>query len=157
MYSTVSKLAIFMYFGSCTCSQVQGVDGLMRAVRENNLVEAERILKEEGISVEEKDADGESSIIQAIHFNKTGMVRLFIENGANPNAKDIHTGRTILMMSASLGYKRMVKLLLEKSASVKVKCKQEKTAIDYAFDASIKNILENVPTSSPEQIQRNSN
>ena len=47
----------------------------------------------------------------------TGIVKLLLEKGANPNLQ-AYDGYSPLMLSSQNGYSEIVKLLLEKSASV---------------------------------------
>ena len=67
-------------------------------------------------------------------------VKLLLERGADPNAKD-NAGRTPLHFAAFRGHVEIVKLLLERGADPWIADNDGRIPLDYAYDSTIRSLL----------------
>ena len=91
------------------------------------------ILKKTNIA-NETDALDKTPLFYAI-FNGTdeqiNIIRVLVENGSKINHQDA-TGRTPLHYASELGKTRCIPFLLQKGASVEIRDKHGKTALDLS-------------------------
>lgn len=93
-----------------------------------------------------KTNEGYSAIIYASTSGYVEIVKMLIENGANIN--QIHVDGTTPLINAALGgHTELVKLLLDKGADPAIKDYGKKTALDYAKNDQIKELLINAKKS----------
>lgn len=87
-------------------------------------------LIERGADVNSTDIRGRSSLILALDSGQIESALILLDNGADPDAKDISGERAL---SRAIQYPRAVAMLLTKGAKVSVKDGSGKTALDYAL------------------------
>ena len=109
-------------------------------------VEIARMLIEHGAdvnapSVNSKNALNTPVMVAAWHGNKE-MVELLVENGACINQQDKGNGFTPLIKAVFSKNEDVVKYLLEKNADTAIMSHERKTALDYAYEKKLKNIIE---------------
>lgn len=96
---------------------------LKKAVFEDNLQKVKEMLN--------KGIDINIALYWAACGGDADIVKLLLNKGANPNAKD-KDGCTALMFAAEWGHIDIVKLLLDKGAAPNVKNNDGETALDWA-------------------------
>jgi ankyrin repeat protein len=77
----------------------------------------------------------------AVYEGHVEIVRVLLENGANPNAKN-NIGRTPLHGAASLGHVDVVRVLLERGVDPWIADNGGRIPLDYAKDSAIRSLLE---------------
>ncbi len=108
-------------------------NGLSEAAYDGNLAQAQMLLKK-GADVNRYDRWGWTPLLWAVYYKHNRIVRLLLENGADPNIAtkgeygSIKTGSTPLIIAAYYGYATTVRELLEKGA-------QTGRANDYGYTA----------------------
>ncbi|MEW6350864.1 MAG: ankyrin repeat domain-containing protein [Thermodesulfobacteriota bacterium] len=75
-----------------------------------------------------------STLFAAVEFGHASVLRVLIEHGADPNARDVF-GEPILVFAGRSGESEIVSLLLDKGADVKAKDTAFRTALHAAADA----------------------
>jgi ankyrin repeat protein len=94
-----------------------------------------------------KSNEGYTAIIYATGKGFTEIVKMLIEGGANIN--QIHLDGTTPLINASInGNAVMVKLLIDKGADTAIKDYGKKTALDYAKNKEVKDLLEKAAKSA---------
>ncbi len=81
-----------------------------------------------------------TALMGAVYKNQLELVKLLLENKANPNLVDAN-GATALILAAQTGNVEMIKLLLQFKADKTVKTKDGKTAFEIAAFAGNENII----------------
>ena len=79
---------------------------------------------ESGVSVECKDANGDSALANAAFNGHLDVLKLLLARGANPNAANRVDGDTVLMWAASTGRLDIVVQLLRAGANVNAENKK---------------------------------
>ena len=85
------------------------------------------------VDIDEKDGDGNPSIILATKQGKVEVVDMLLRYGANKNATDA-TGKTALFWAIIRGHADIFKRLLESGCSISIKDKDGKTPLQWAYD-----------------------
>ncbi len=109
----------------------------------NNQEKTARHLLSRGADVDFANEEGLTCLMLAIILHDDGKIaQMLIAEGADVNLADHQSKNTALMSAAQNGKAELVKLLLGKNADVTAKNKDEKTALDLASDAEVRQILE---------------
>lgn len=82
-----------------------------------------------------------SDLHVAAGFGLEKFARMFIEQGADPNARDYH-GCTPLHKAAAKGRDAMVRLLLEKGASLRARSQRGATALHWAVHGGHETVMQ---------------
>jgi ankyrin repeat protein len=106
---------------------------LWEAIGANNKPLTELLLKYHADS-NIRNLIGWSPLRRALYNNKLDIAKLLLEHGANPNAKDEFTGRTLLSMFTFPSNPAMIKLLLDKGADPSIADTAGHKPIGYAQD-----------------------
>jgi mono/diheme cytochrome c family protein len=110
---------------------------LMRAVLDHDLAAARRLL-DAGANVNERNASGATALMWAV--DDEPATRLLLERGADVNAAS-DDGRTPLMIASGLhGNAAIVRLLLERHASVAAEANSATPLIDAAYTGDEANL-----------------
>ncbi len=115
-----------------------------------------RALAMRGANVNVADANGQTPMLLAIKKGNRDLIDLFLTAGADANAVDSRTGKTVLHEAALRGYSDVVQTLLAHGAQKNAKDKNGYTALSYALKYGNKtaaellrgNGVENVPWES---------
>ena len=100
-----------------SCLSVSAAD-IHDAARDGDLARISTLITGDSSLVNAKaDAGGATPLMYAIHFNKVEAAKLFLEKGADVDAK-VSNGQTALFEAAANGQLEVVKLLLAKGATV---------------------------------------
>lgn len=86
----------------------------------------------QGADVNFTNERGSSALIQAALHNHKAVVSLLLDNGAEVNAVDTHSGDTSLMLATWNGHIDIVKLLLRHGADITIKNLKEENALKHA-------------------------
>lgn len=90
---------------------------LYGAIESGNMNELERLLRQPGIDVNERDSKGNTPLILAAETGNIEMVRLLLAHKAEINGKN-NAGWGALMRAGQLNHLGLVSLLLEAGASI---------------------------------------
>jgi ankyrin repeat protein len=74
-------------------------------------------LLERGLSVDARNDNGTTSLMNAVQFNNLEAIAWLLDQGADPNAAD-DRGFTSLHRAAEAGFTEIVHLLLQKGAAL---------------------------------------
>ena len=90
---------------------------MLNAIEDGNVEEVTKYLRE-GVSPDtrRRGTDGTPGIVIAAQEGHFAVVKLLLENNANPNLSDRLRGETALMRRAVVGDTNMIKLLLQHGA-----------------------------------------
>ncbi len=83
---------------------------------------------EKGADVNAKDENGNTALMGACKYGRTGVVQLLVKNGADVNIAD-EDGKTALMKACEQCHTDVARLLVRKGADVNVKDKYGDTAL----------------------------
>ena len=78
-----------------------------------------------GAVVSAATTTGATPLMHAAHSGNTDAVRILIENGADPNVKELANGQTALMFAAASDRVEVVKLLIARGADLKATSRVE--------------------------------
>ena len=99
-----------------------------------------------GAQVGATTATGATALMQAAHSGSVESVRILIENGADPNVKEVANGQTALMFAAASDRTDVVKLLLARGADISATSRVE----DFSSIATSSEVDQNgVPRQAP--------
>ncbi|GBO54087.1 hypothetical protein APA_2035 [Pseudanabaena sp. lw0831] len=90
----------------------------------NGDIEMVKLLLLKGAEVNSSPDEGVAAIDEAIRLNHPDVVKLLLENGANPNHNVL--GATPLHHAAYYGYQKIVSLLIEHGADINAKSLSDK-------------------------------
>lgn len=93
------------------------INSLSDAVERNDLITAERLLKE-GLDVNQKNASGFTPLMIASGLGNPQMVELMLTAGADTTMVDTRMGATALHKAAQRGVVEVAKLLVQKGAFI---------------------------------------
>ena len=113
-------------------------------INEEDLAECRRLIEEEGANVNEKDRDGNTSLMWACRYHHYDIAELLLSYGASIRIKD-YEGRTCLMKtssSSSKGHFDIAELLISNGASVHDKDNLGRTCLILACARGRVNIAE---------------
>jgi ankyrin repeat protein len=85
-------------------------------------------------------SDMGTALMAATYKNQTELVKLLLENKANPNANDAN-GTTALLLAVQFKNTPLIKLLLEYNADKTIKDNKGKTAFEYAVFSENEQII----------------
>jgi uncharacterized protein len=95
-----------------TQRQSQSSRDLMSAVKANDLVKVQEILKSHKVKLEETDDQGFSPLLWAAREGYTSIVKVLLDSGANPNQND-RMGATAGHKAGFWGHPDVMKLLID--------------------------------------------
>ena len=101
------------------------IDDAFQAIRKNDLADLKALLKS-GMGVETAGERATTPLLYASAFGSPEAVKLLLDAGANPNAKNAFDATPLMW---AVGDVRKVKLLLDKGADVNAKSKIGRTAL----------------------------
>jgi uncharacterized protein len=110
---------------------------ILACYRSNNKVAAFLINKK--ITLDYGSGLG-TALMASAYKGNTEMVKLLLENGANPNLTDAN-GQTVLMMAITVQNIEIIQLLLDKKVDLNVRDNNKKQALDYALMTNNQNII----------------
>ena len=93
-------------------------------------------------SLDEPDTNsGSTPLMFALTYRYTWLIKIFLENGANPNALT-YEKETALMLAASNGYEDIVDLILEYNPDADLKDIKGNTAMDWSLTETIRDKIQ---------------
>ncbi len=101
---------------SCT---IDGTTTLHHAMYANNPEIVELLIKRKA-PLNVIDSNGSTPLMIAVNRGSDEIAQLLIDNGADPDIKDIAYGRTALHIAASKGYQKIASVLVSKGAEVNI-------------------------------------
>jgi ankyrin repeat protein len=93
------------------------------------------------VNKEIADSDGSQPIFYTIHKSDTSLLREMLEQGADPNARHMDDARTPLIQAVHESSSAAVSLLLSKGANPKLIDAHGKSALSYARDKKLTDII----------------
>lgn len=115
---------------------------LMNALRDGDIAEVERLLKE-GACINEQDKNGTTPLMSMVINMRVQMVQVLINHGADLNIQT-KDGTTALMFAVICGYKEITRLLLDNGADPDRQDHKGYKAFDYvarSADVSMMDML----------------
>jgi len=122
-----------------------GVTSLMMAVVDEDIEGVKFFINTNPDSINAKNIGGATALHLASRVGNLEIVKLLLENGANPNLVD-NEGVTPLMRASIGGFDNIVKILLENRASASILSTSRNSAIYYSTYASCQGCLTNLFT-----------
>lgn len=106
---------------------------LVNAIRENNKERVIEILEEGDYNINDENAGDDVPLVWASENNYTDVVKLLLDNGADPNIKGGMNDQSTSLVSASInGFLDIVKLLIEHGADWNITNNYGSVPLDYA-------------------------
>ncbi len=103
-----------------------------------------------GASVSAATTTGATALMQASHAGSTDSVRMLIENGADPNVKELANGQTAIVFAAATDRVEVVKLLLARGADISITSRVEDfSALTMTNDADQNGVPRPAPAPGP--------
>jgi uncharacterized protein len=93
------------------------IGGLIVASIKGRISKVEKYIRI-GVNINGTDAEGDSALILAAHKGQFNRIKLLLENGANPNQKNIKEGITPIFSAILGSHSNVVKLLIEYGADL---------------------------------------
>ncbi|HWR71996.1 MAG TPA: ankyrin repeat domain-containing protein [Nitrospirota bacterium] len=140
LFSCFAILALLITLAGCRSQ-------LANAIVQNDIA-AVRTLISGGAEVNEKSPDNFSPLHWAAEHGRTEIARLLIERGADVNCRSESYG-TPLMVASYRGNRDTVKLLLEKGADPAATDTYGKTALNYAQEYQLSEIVRILTEAAP--------
>ena len=120
---------------------------LLMWVAQNGHNELVEVLIEAGADINTTSIQKMTALNYAINANKLDAIKLFIENGIDPDTVIDKYETTLLMWAARNGHNDLVEALIEAGADINTTSIQKMTALNYAINANnldaIKLFIEN--------------
>ena len=95
-------------------------------------LEATKLFLAEGIDINATDEKGRTALMRAVEYQRTEIVALLLEKGADVNFTKVHFNRTALMEAASSGNPVIIKQLAESGAKINARDNTNYTALHFA-------------------------
>jgi ankyrin repeat protein len=95
-------------------------------------IETAKLFLTEGIDINATDEKGRTALMRAAGYQRTEMVTLLLEKGADVNLTKAHFNRTTLMEAAASGNRVIIKQLVERGGEINAKDNTLYTALHYA-------------------------
>ena len=95
-------------------------------------LEAAKLFLAEGIDINAKNERGQTALMRAAEYQRTELVTLLLEKGANVNIESKSGNRTALMEAAGGGNIVIIKQLVEKGAEINAKDNTYYTPLHFA-------------------------
>ncbi len=77
-------------------------------------------------------SDPDYGLVESVDYGNMEVVRLLLENGANPDVRDKNSGETPLIRAVHRDLADFLKLLLDNGANVNARDRSKYTALKYA-------------------------
>ena len=95
-------------------------------------IEAVKLFLAEGININAKNEKGQTALMRAAEYQRTEVVTLLLEKGADVNIESNPLKRTALMEASSAGNIVIIKQLAERGAEINAKDLARNTALHFA-------------------------
>ena len=95
-------------------------------------IKAVKLFLAEGININAQNERGFTALMHAAEYQRTEVVTLLLENGADVNSKNNRNNRTALMEASSSGNVVIIKQLVERGAEINAKTNTNSTALHFA-------------------------
>ena len=95
-------------------------------------VDAAKLFLAEGIDINAQNERGQTALMRAAEYQRTEMVTLLLEKGADVNLASGWSGRTALMDAAGSGNCVIIKQLAEKGAEINARDELNATPLHFA-------------------------
>ena len=94
--------------------------------------EAAKLFLAEGIDINATNEKGQTALMRAVEYQRTEVVTLLLEKGADVNFTKAYVNRTAFMEAASSGNPAIMKQLVERGAKINETDKQGYAPLHYA-------------------------
>lgn len=111
-------------------------------VREGNMLKLKQLLSISNETIDQKNLQGYTPLHIAVRKNDEGIVKLLLEYQSNTNTQD-DFGDTPLIDAVRNKNQIIIELLICNEADINIKNKQNKKALEFTQDPSIKRVLTN--------------
>jgi len=95
-------------------------------------IEAVKLFLTEGIDINAKNEKGQTALMRAAEYQRTAVVTLLLEKGADVNFRSQPMRRTALMEASSAGNIVIIKQLAERGAEINAKDLSNNTSLHFA-------------------------
>jgi ankyrin repeat protein len=95
-------------------------------------IEAAKMFLTEGININAKNKKGQTALMRAAEYQRTEVVTLLLEKGADVNFRSQPMRRTALMEASSAGNIVIIKQLAERGAEINAKDLSNNTSLHFA-------------------------
>ncbi len=95
-------------------------------------INAVKLFLAEKIDINAQNERGFTALMRAAEYQRTEVVTLLLENGADVNIKNKRNNRTALMEASSSGNIVIIKQLVERGAEINAKTHTNSTALHFA-------------------------
>ncbi|MCI2227620.1 ankyrin repeat domain-containing protein [Polaribacter sp. MSW13] len=103
-------------------------------------IEIAETLINHNANVNHRDAKGNTALLGVAFKDNVDIAKLLLKNNANINAQN-NLGYTPLIFATIYNQPKMVGFLLNQNADVSLKDRENKSALDYAKEKSLKEII----------------
>ncbi len=119
----------------------EGAELALVASAQANDKEAVAQFLDDGVAIEQMDADGRTAVIWAVLHNNTELLQFLLDQGANVDHADLQ-GLTPLMIAAENRSIEIVRILLTAGADPKAAAMDGKTALHFAVKGGRESVVE---------------
>ena len=95
-------------------------------------IKAVKLFLAEGMDINSHNERGQTALMRAAEYQRTEVVTLLLENGADVNITTQKQYRTALMEASSSGNVAIIKQLVERGADINAKSHTNSTALHFA-------------------------